>query len=79
MPENKGKSGEKGKPIKGIKATRDPNSGAVVFHDQSGYQRRIKNKRQGKNILLQQKKIEEQERRISAMESKLDQILDLLS
>lgn len=70
--------GEKGKPIKGIKAKRDPISGAVVSTDNVGYQKAVKRKRAGKNILLQQKKIDNLEKRLASQESKLDQIIALL-
>lgn len=73
-----GAKGEKGKPIKGINAKRDPVSGAVVSTDSVGYQKAIKRKRAGRNILLQQRKMATQENRIAALEKQVANILDLL-
>lgn len=74
----KGGNGDKGKLIIGLDARRDPNSGAVVFKNDAAYQKRVKAKRAGKNILIQQKKIEKQQVQINNIEKKLDQLIALL-
>ena len=74
--------GEKGKQIKGRFATRDVNSGAVVYNDEAGYQRAVKQRRAGKDMLATKKIVSEQEKRMTKIEQelantnwKLDQIL----
>lgn len=77
--------GEKGKQIKGRFATRDANSGAVVYNDQAGYQKAIKRKRAGKDMVATKNLVSENEKRLTQIEQelantnfKLDQILDRL-
>lgn len=62
---------EKGKPIKGINATRDVNSGAVVFNDQADYQRAQKRKRAGRRLVQQETKTKNLEKQVQSLETQL--------
>lgn len=70
---------EKGKPIFGIDAVRDKNSGAVIYTDVAGYQRAVKRKKARKNILLQEQKIINQDQKIKLMEEKIEKMMVLIS
>lgn len=64
--------GEKGKPIKGLPARRDKNTGAVVFNDTAGYQRAIKRKRSGRHAKAQKALVESQQAKIIDLEKRLE-------
>ena len=64
--------GEKGKPIKGLPASRDKSTGAVVFNDTAGYQRAIKRKRAGRHTKAQARLVAKQQAKIIDLEKRLE-------
>lgn len=77
--------GEKGKPISGIDAIRDTNSGAVIYNNSLAYQKAVKLKRARRHINNQETKIkgqgkqlEKSDQRIKKLEKQVQDILKFI-
>lgn len=67
-------TGDKGKPIAGIDAIRDNNSGAVLYHNSLAYQKAVKLKRARKSINNQDHIIKAQKKELAASNRKINKL-----